>query len=97
MRVTPKDDVWLSTAYGRDSAYVAVHVFHTAPHEDYFREIEAVMTSVGGRPHWGKMHTRDADYLAGVYPHLGDFVALRDQLDPDRRFGNEYLERVLGS
>ncbi len=97
VRVTPKDDVWLSTAYGRDSAYVAVHVFHTAPHEDYFREIEAVMTSVGGRPHWGKMHTRDADYLAGVYPHLGDFVALRDQLDPDRRFGNEYLERVLGS
>jgi L-gulono-1,4-lactone dehydrogenase len=96
VRVTPPDDVWLSTAYSRDSAYVAVHVFRTAPHEDYFREVEAVMTSAGGRPHWGKMHTRDADYLAGVYPRLGDFVAMRDRLDPQRRFGNDYLERVLG-
>lgn len=97
VRVTPPDDVWLSTAYSRDTAYVAVHVFHPAPHEDYFREVEAVMTSVGGRPHWGKMHTRDAGYLAAVYPRLGEFVALRDHLDPDRRFGNDYLERVLGS
>jgi L-gulono-1,4-lactone dehydrogenase len=97
VRVTPADDVWLSTAYGRDSAYIAVHVFHTSPHEDYFRQVEAVMTSVGGRPHWGKMHTRDADYLSGVYPRLGDFVRLREHLDPEHRFGNEYLARVLGS
>ena len=64
VRVTPADDVWLSTAYGRDSAYIAIHVFHSAPHEQYFDDVEAVMTSVGGRPHWGKMHTRDADYLS---------------------------------
>jgi FAD-linked oxidoreductase len=97
VRVTPSDDVWLSTAYERDSAYVAVHVFHSAPHEQYFADVEAVMTSVGGRPHWGKMHTRDADYLAGAYPRMRDFVALRAQLDPDRRFGNAYLRQVLGS
>jgi L-gulono-1,4-lactone dehydrogenase len=97
VRVTPPDDVWLSTAYGRDSAYIAIHVFHSAPHEQYFTDVEAVMTSVGGRPHWGKMHTRDADYLAGAYPRMSQFVALRDQLDPDRRFGNAYLRRVLGS
>ena len=55
------------------------------------------MTAASGRPHWGKMHTRDADYLRGVYPRFGDFVALRDKLDPDRRFGNAYLRQVLGS
>jgi hypothetical protein len=38
VRVTPADDVWLSTAYGRDSAYIAFHVFHASPHESYFRE-----------------------------------------------------------
>ncbi len=96
VRVTPPDEVWLSTAYGRDSAYIAIHVFHATAHEDYFRDVEAVMTSVGGRPHWGKMHTRDAAYLAEVYPRFGDFVALRDRLDPERRFGNDYLTRVLG-
>jgi L-gulono-1,4-lactone dehydrogenase len=97
VRVTPADDLWLSTAYGRDSAYIAIHVFHSAPHEQYFSDVEAIMTAVGGRPHWGKMHSRDADYLAGVYPRFGDFVALRDTLDPDRRFGNAYLTQVLGS
>ena len=97
VRVTPQDDAWLSTAYGRDSAYIAIHVFHSAPHEEYFSEVEAVMTAVGGRPHWGKLHTADADYLAGVYPRLSDFTALRDALDPERRFGNPYLASVLGS
>jgi len=97
VRVAPADTMWLSTATGRDSAYIAFHVFHPAPHEDYFRETEAIMTAVGGRPHWGKMHTRDADYLRGVYPRFGDFLALRDRLDPERRFGNAYLRQVLGS
>jgi L-gulono-1,4-lactone dehydrogenase len=97
VRVTPPDDVWLSTAYGRDSAYIAIHVFHSAPHEQYFTDVEAVMTSVGGRPHWGKMHTRDAAYLAASYPRMADFLAVRDLLDGERRFGNDYLRRVLGS
>jgi L-gulono-1,4-lactone dehydrogenase len=97
VRVTPPDDVWLSTAYGRDSAYIAIHVFHSAPHEEYFADIEAVMTSVGGRPHWGKMHTRDADYLAGAYPQFSQFLAVRDLVDPDRRFTTGYLRQVLGS
>jgi L-gulono-1,4-lactone dehydrogenase len=97
VRVAPGDDVWLSTAYGRSTAYIAIHVFHTAPHEEYFREVEAVMTSLGGRPHWGKMHTRGAGYLRGSYPRFADFVTLRDELDPARRFGNPYLEQVLGS
>jgi FAD-linked oxidoreductase len=97
VRVTPADQLWLSTASGRASAYLAFHVYHASPHEDYFRETEAIMTAVGGRPHWGKMHSRDADYLRGVYPRFSEFVALRDKLDPDRRFGNSYLRQVLGS
>jgi L-gulono-1,4-lactone dehydrogenase len=97
VRVAPPDDIWLSTAYGRATGYIAIHVFHQAPHEDYFREVEAVMTAVGGRPHWGKMHSRDAAYLRGVYPRFADFVAFRDELDPARRFSNSYLDQVLGS
>jgi L-gulono-1,4-lactone dehydrogenase len=96
VRVTPGDDLWLSTAFGRPSAYIAIHVFHASPHQEYFRDVEAVMTAVGGRPHWGKMHTRSAEYLRQAYPKHGDFVALRDKLDPERRFGNPYLTQVLG-
>jgi L-gulono-1,4-lactone dehydrogenase len=96
VRVTPGDDPWLSTAYGRHSAYIAIHVFHASPHEEYFRDVEAVMVAAGGRPHWGKMHTRSAQYLRQAYPKHRDFVALRDELDPERRFGNAYLAQVLG-
>ena len=97
VRVAPADDVWLSTAYGRDSAYIAIHVFHASPHEGYFRDVEALFTGLGGRPHWGKLHTRDATYLSGAYPRFADFVALRNTLDPHRRFGNGYTRQVLGS
>jgi L-gulono-1,4-lactone dehydrogenase len=97
VRIAPADDPWLSTAYGRDSAYIAIHVFHASPHADYFRDVESIMTAVGGRPHWGKMHTRGAEYLRGVYPRFDDFVALRDTVDPERRFANDYLRQVLGS
>jgi L-gulono-1,4-lactone dehydrogenase len=96
VRVTPGDDPWLSTAYGRRSAYIAIHVFHASPHQEYFRDVEAVMTAAAGRPHWGKMHTRSAQYLRQAYPKHGNFVALRDELDPERRFGNAYLAQVLG-
>jgi L-gulono-1,4-lactone dehydrogenase len=96
VRVTPADGVWLSTAYQRDTAYLAFHVYHRSPHEDYFSGVEAVMTAAGGRPHWGKMHTRDAAYLRDAYPRFGDFLALRDKLDPGRRFANAYSRQVLG-
>jgi L-gulono-1,4-lactone dehydrogenase len=97
VRVAPPDDLWLSTGYGRETAYVAVHMFHASDPRDYFRDVENVMTAAAGRPHWGKLHTRDADYLRERYPRFADFLAVRDKLDPDRRFGNPYLRQVLGS
>ncbi len=96
VRVAPADEVWLSGAYHRDTAYLAFHVFHASPHEEYFAGVEEVLTAVGGRPHWGKLHTRDAAYLRDVYPRFPDFRALRDKLDPQRRFANAYTDRVLG-
>jgi len=96
VRVTPADDLWLSTAYGRDSAYLALHVYHRSAHEAYFAGTEALLVSAGGRPHWGKMNFRDAASLATAYPRFADFTALRDKLDPGRLFANAYTDRVLG-
>ncbi|MFH8384956.1 D-arabinono-1,4-lactone oxidase [Kitasatospora sp. NPDC018058] len=97
VRFAPADDLWLSTASGRDSAYIAVHLYRGTADQGYFTGVEALMTAHQGRPHWGKLHTRDAEYLAGVYPRFGDFTALRDEVDPQRVFGNDYLRRVLGA
>lgn len=96
VRTAPADDIALSTAAGRESAYIAVHMYKGTPYQAYFTAAERIFTAHEGRPHWGKLHTRDAAYLAGVYPRFGEFTALRDRLDPDRMFGNDYLRRVLG-
>jgi FAD/FMN-containing dehydrogenase len=96
VRVAHEDDIPLSTATARPTAYIAVHVFHKLPFERYFREVEAIMNGVEGRPHWGKMHYQTAETLAPRYPQWDRFIGVRDRLDPDRRFANAYLERVLG-
>lgn len=97
VRVAPADDVPLSTSHGHDSLYVALHTHHAADHTAYFALAEAILRRHGGRPHWGKLHTLEADGLAPLYPRFGDFLALRDRLDPDRVLSNAYLRRVLGS
>ena len=97
VRFAPADDLWLSTAHGRPTAYVAIHQFvGSRGLDDYFPTAERIFCAAGGRPHWGKLHTRGPEYLAASYPHYADFVALRDRLDPDRRFANPYLTRILG-
>ncbi|MEU9872422.1 D-arabinono-1,4-lactone oxidase [Actinomadura sp. NPDC048021] len=96
VRLLPPEDAWLSMAHGRQSAFIAVHVYHRDPHEDYFGGVEDLLTGFDGRPHWGKLHTRGAAYLEKAYPRFGDFRALRDELDPDRRFANPYTRQVFG-
>ncbi|MEU6298810.1 D-arabinono-1,4-lactone oxidase [Streptomyces erythrochromogenes] len=97
VRTAPADDIALSTASGRDTAYIAVHMYKGTPYQAYFTAAEHIFTAHGGRPHWGKVHTRDAEYFSRIYPRFGEFTALRDRLDPDRVFGNDYLRRVLGA
>ncbi|MFF8632676.1 D-arabinono-1,4-lactone oxidase [Streptomyces pilosus] len=97
VRTAPSDDIALSTASGRDSAYIAVHMFKGTPYQRYFTAAERVFTAHEGRPHWGKIHTRDAEYFSRVYPRFAEFTALRDRLDPERRFRNDYLRRILGT
>jgi len=96
VRVAAADDIWLSTAQGRDSAYVAIHQFVGMPYREYFTEFAAIVAQVGGRPHWGKLHDLDAAALAELYPRFSDFVRLRSEIDPAGVFANSYLDRVLG-
>jgi len=97
VRATAPDDVWLSTAFGRPSSYIAVHRYIRDDHTPYLAAAEQILRAHDGRPHWGKLHSRTADDLRPAYPHFDDFVAVRDRLDPDRVFTNPYLDRVLGA
>jgi L-gulonolactone oxidase len=96
VRTVAADDAFLSTAAGRHSGFVAVHMYRGMAWEPYFRAVEAIMDELGGRPHWGKRHFQTAATLRPRYPDWERFSAVRSRLDPEGRFANDWSERVLG-
>jgi L-gulonolactone oxidase len=96
VRTVAPDDAFLSTAGGRDTGFVAVHMYRGMVWEPYFRAVEAIMDELDGRPHWGKRHFQDAETLRSRYPDWDRFQAVRASLDPGERFANAWTDRVLG-
>jgi len=97
VRFVAADDVILSASHGRNTCYIAVHQDRKLDWEPYFRGVEEIMESYGGRPHWGKRHFHTAESLAPRYPRWQEFQRLRARLDPAGRFANAYTDRVLGA
>jgi FAD-linked oxidoreductase len=97
VRFVAADDALLSPAHGRDTCYVAVHQHAGQEFAAYFHAVEQLMDGLDGRPHWGKRHEQSAATLAGRYPGWAAFQAVRNRLDPERRFTNPYVRRVLGA
>jgi FAD-linked oxidoreductase len=96
LRFSAADDIPLSMSSGRQSCYVAVHMFKGVPYEQYFRAVEAVMRDAGGRPHWGKLHYQTSSSLRTLYPGWERFQSARRRLDPAGVFANDYTDRVIG-
>lgn len=96
IRAVAADELWLSGAYGRDT--VAFH-FTWQSREDEVREVlvdlEAALAEFGARPHWGKVFTAGAEQIRPLYPRFDAFLDLRDRLDPEGRFRNDYTDRVI--
>jgi L-gulonolactone oxidase len=96
VRFVAADDIPLSPATGRDTCYVAVHTYKGMDNTQYFSAVEHIMSELGGRPHWGKLHSQTAASLAPKYPQWDAFQSARRQVDPEGRFSNDYTDRVLG-
>jgi FAD-linked oxidoreductase len=96
VRCTGSDDIPLSTSTGRRSAYIAVHMFKGSEYMEYFAAVETILRKHEGRPHWGKIHNLDVSDISSLYPEYQRFIEVRNQLDPEGVFTNDYLRRVLG-
>ena len=96
VRCTGSDDIPFSTSTGRRSAYIAVHMFKGSEYDEYFSAVEAILRKYEGRPHWGKIHNLNANDISNLYPEYQRFIEVRNQLDPEGVFTNDYLRRVLG-
>jgi len=93
-RTVKADDIWLSPSYQRDSAYIAFHMYKGMPYEEYFQDMESIMKKYEGRPHWGKMHNQSKEELLSLYPKLPEFLTIRNELDPQGIFLNDYMKRL---
>jgi xylitol oxidase len=96
IRAVRGDDLWLSPSYGTDA--VALHctwIQDEAAVTAFLPELERALEPFGARPHWGKLFELRADSIARLYPKFPDFLRLANELDPDGKFRNAYLERVI--
>ena len=96
VRFAGPDDALIGPSHGRESCYIAVHTYRGTAFESYFRGVEQIMTGYGGRPHWGKRHYLTSAELQERYPEWETFANIRERLDPDGVFANDYTRRVLG-
>jgi FAD/FMN-containing dehydrogenase len=90
-RTVAADDVWLSTAYERDTVTISVHLPLDEDDAPYYRACEEIFLDFEGRPHWGKVHYLDGRQLAACHPRWGDWWAVRNSVDPEGVFLNPYL------
>jgi len=91
IRTVAADDLWLSTAYGRDS--VAFHFTWKLDQravEAAVLVIEAALAPFDARPHWGKVF-----HEAPAYPRGDDFRDLMERYDMSGAFRSPLLDRAL--
>ena len=96
IRTIAGDELWLSPSHGRPS--VGLH-FTWVPRQSEVEalliDLEAALAPFDARPHWGKLFAADADRLRQAYPLLPRFTELACSFDPQGRFRNAFLDRVL--
>jgi xylitol oxidase len=97
LRTVAADSHWLSSSYGHD--VVGVHFTWVRDVKQVYAVlplIEDALLPLGARPHWGKCFVAGAAQLEPLYPRIGDFRDLRRRVDPEGKFGNAFLDRVIG-
>jgi xylitol oxidase len=97
VRTIAADELWLSTAYRRDS--VGFHftwIPDTAAVLPVVTLIERQLAPFAPRPHWGKIFTTPTAEFYASYDRLPDFLDLARHYDPAGKFRNAYTARCLG-
>eukprot|EP01100_Stratorugosa_tubuloviscum_P004971 TRINITY_DN2264_c1_g1_i1.p1 TRINITY_DN2264_c1_g1~~TRINITY_DN2264_c1_g1_i1.p1 ORF type:complete len:537 (+),score=193.85 TRINITY_DN2264_c1_g1_i1:59-1669(+) len=84
---------------------VAYRPFNQDPknYKSYFDSFSRLMTYFNGRPHWStdlgfwcdELNGGSIELFKSSYPRWNQFIELIKQMDPNRVFSNEWIERVF--
>ena len=96
VRSIAEDDAWMSPC--SEGPVTAIH-FTWKPDLAAVKRllplIEQALEPFGARPHWGKLFTTPHSRLLELYPKMREFQQLLRQYDPEGKFRNAYLDRVI--
>jgi UDP-N-acetylenolpyruvoylglucosamine reductase len=95
VRTIAAEDSWLSPMYARESVSLSVSGMPGTDYGPFARAFDAALRPFDARPHWGKLHLFDRERLRAVLPRFDEFCALRDELDPDCLFLNDYTAALF--
>jgi L-gulonolactone oxidase len=96
LRFVAGDENLLSPAYGGARCYIGAYTFGEQFALPLFGGFEGLMLYLGGRPHWGKYLTIDADECRRLYPRYDEFALMRGELDPNGVFVNDLIKQIFG-
>lgn len=95
-RTTAGEDALLSPTQGEESAFIAFHMYKGMDNGPYFKWVNRIMKSYGGRPHFGKMNNLTYTEMVKLYPKIDLFKKLRKESDPYGVFMTSYFREILG-
>src|SRR5690606_7326318 len=94
VRSVAGDDLWMSTAYGRETICFHFSLYSSPEATDrLIARVEETLAPFDPRPHWAKVFAATAAELEPRYERMGDFRALAERFDPRGAFRNEFLDR----
>ncbi|HTF19433.1 MAG TPA: D-arabinono-1,4-lactone oxidase [Chryseolinea sp.] len=96
IRTIAADDLWLSTAFGRDSVAIHFTLKQDIPGVmSFLPKLEETLEPFDARPHWGKQFTMNPAKLRSRYQHFNKFKDLVARCDPEGKFRNEFMDHVF--
>ncbi|WP_413734079.1 D-arabinono-1,4-lactone oxidase [Sodalis sp. RH21] len=102
LRCTGPSSAWLSPAYGEATCFFGFVVYYGADGTlspegvRFLADVEAMLASEGGRPHWGKYFNPDLYHWRDIYPQWQAFGDARAALDPAGKFANAFTTALFG-
>ena len=94
-RTTSAEDGFLSPTLGRESAFIAFHMYKGMNEVFYFNWVRELMKKYDSRPHWGKINWYDKEDIYELFPYAETFNDLRNQMDPHGVFMTQYFKNVF--
>jgi FAD/FMN-containing dehydrogenase len=95
VRSIAADDAYLSPFYQRPSISISICGHEAKDYMGFLADVAAILDDFDARPHWGKLNFMTRDRIERLFPRLGDFEAVRQELDPQGAFLSPYLSTLF--